>query len=149
MSSHSEAQVKRAVWLGLGAVVGAVAAAIALLLAYFFIASPVRRLESASGLDLPPNVHLAWERDQRDQFLGQGFTLRAFSAPSEVARAWVAGCPRGFSSMRLDESGIWAKLQEQGLEGGLPACVKKSESATHQEVVVIASEQIFHMSLDR
>lgn len=51
--------------------------------------------------------------------------------------------------MRIDESGIWAKLQEQGLEGGLPACVKKSESATHQEVVAIAGEQIFHLSVDR
>jgi hypothetical protein len=141
--------MKRAVWLGLGAVVGAVAAAIALVLAYFLITSPVRRLESASGLDLPPNVRLVWERDQRDQFLGQGYTLRAFSAPSEAARAWIADCPGSFSSIRLGESGIWAKLQEQGLEEGLPACVKKSESATHQEVVVIASEQIFHMSLDR
>ncbi|MGH7429943.1 MAG: hypothetical protein ACREJ4_16530 [Candidatus Methylomirabilaceae bacterium] len=141
--------MKRALWLGLGAAVGAVAAAIVLVLAYFTIASPVRRLETASGLDLPSNVRLAWERDQRDQFLGQGFTLRAFNAPSEAARAWVADCPRRFSSMRLDQSGIWTKLQEQGLEGGSPACVKKSESATHQEVVVIASERIFHMSLDR
>lgn len=141
--------MKRAAWLGLGAIVGALAAVITVVLIYFLIASPVRRLERASGLELPSNVRLAWERDQRDQFLGQGFTLRAFSAPSEAARAWVAGCPRSFSSMRLDESGIWAKLQEQGLEGGSPACVKRSESATHQEVVVIASEQIFHMSLDR
>lgn len=141
--------MKPAVWLGLGAVVGAVAASTALVLAYVLIASPVRRLEGASDLELPPNVRLAWERDQHDQFLGQGFTLRAFSAPSEAAREWVANCPRTFSSMRLDESGIWTKLQERGLEGDSPACVKKSESATHQEVVVIASEQIFHMSLDR
>lgn len=149
MSSHSGGQIGRVGWLGLGAVVGAVAAAIALVLAYSLIASPMRRLESASGLDFPSEVRLAWERDQRDQFLGQGFTLRAFRAPSEAARAWVAECPRNFSSMRLDESGIWSQLQEQGLEGGLPACVKRSESATHQEVVVIASEQIFHMSVDR
>jgi hypothetical protein len=141
--------MKRAVWLGLGAVVGAVAAPIALVLAYALIASPVRRLEGASGLELPPKVRLAWERDQHDQFPSQGFTLRAFSAPSEVAREWVENCPLTFSSMRLDESGIWSELQEQGLEGGSPACVKKSKSATHQEVVVIASEQIFHMSLDR
>jgi hypothetical protein len=141
--------MKRVVWLGLGAVVGAVAAAITVVFAYFLIASPMRRLESASGLELPTNVRLAWERDQRDQFLGQGFTLRAFRVPSDAARAWVADCPRNFASMRLDESGIWSKLQEQGLEGDLPACVKKSESTTHQEVVVIASEQIFHMSVDR
>lgn len=136
-------------WLGLGVAIGAVVAVISYVLAYFLIASPGRQLESASGLDLPPNVRLVWEQDQRSQFLGQGFTLRAFSAPSEAARAWVAECPRDFLSMRLDESGIWAKLQEQGLEGGLPACVKKSESATHQEVVVIASEQIFYLSMDR
>jgi len=141
--------MKRAAWLALGAVVGAVAASIALVVAYFLIASPVRRLESASGLELSTNVRLSWESDQRDQFLGQGFTLRAFSVPPRVARAWVAECPRGFSSVRLDESGIWTKLQQQGLEGGLPACVKKSESTTHQEVVVIAGEQIFHMSVDR
>jgi hypothetical protein len=141
--------MKRASLLGLGAIGGAVAATITLVLAYILIASPVLRLESASGLELPPHVRLAWERDQRDQFLGQGFTLRAFSAPSDALGAWVADCPRSFLATRLDESGIWSKLQEQGLEGDLPACVKKSESGTHQEVVVIASERIFHMLLDR
>jgi hypothetical protein len=141
--------MKRTVWLGLGAIIGSLVAVIIVLSAFFLIASPARRLETASGLELPSNVRLVWELDQRDHFFGQGFTLRAFSAPSETARVWVAGCPRGFSSMRLDESEIWAKLREQGLEGDSRACVKTSESATHQEVVVIAGEHIFHMSLDR
>jgi len=141
--------MKRVGWFALGAAAGATLTAVALVVAYFLVASPIRRLERASGLDLPPTVRVLWERDQRDQFFGQGFTLRAFTAPTEVASAWVADCPRSFSSRRLDESGIWLKLQEHGLEGASPACVMKSESTNHEEIVVIASGQIFHMAIDR
>jgi hypothetical protein len=139
----------RLAWLALGAVGGAIMTTLTLTVVYFFVASPLRRLERASGLELPPAVRLVWERDQRDQFLGQGFTLRAFSAPADAASAWAADCPDSYTAKRLDASEIWSKLREQDLAAASPACVKKSESTNHEEIVVIASGQIFHMAIDR
>ena len=141
--------MRNIVWLGLGAIIGAVAATITLVVAYFFFASPVRRLESVSGLELPPRARLSWERHERSGFLGQGFTLHAISVPKETAKIWLADCPLSFSSARLDESGIWSKIKERGVEGSTLACVMSIESATRQEVVVVSTEQIFHLSLDR
>lgn len=141
--------MSRLAWIGVGATGVSMLVAIVFTISYIVIKSPTGRLQSVSGLDLPSTVRFVWERTEREQFLGQGFTLHAFNAPSKLTARWLADCPMGFSSEQLEASGIWSKLQEQGLDGQTQACVMRKESTYHVDTIVISTGQIFHMALDR
>lgn len=135
--------------LALGTASGFFGAIVLVTFMYYWIFSPERELRQASGLVLPSTARLVWERDEHGVFLGQGFTLRVFSISAGTGHSPTITCPQDFSQMRLDESGIWSKLEGLGLDGMAPACVLRSESPSRQDVVVVLSDQVFHLSIDR
>lgn len=131
--------------IGMLAIVGAGLAALALLL---WLRSPLLLLEHYAGFDLPSGIRFTMETTSRDQFFGQGFTFRVFSAPPDSAAQWKTSCPTGFLSKRLDQTSIWLRIVEWDQDASAPACERELESATNQEIIVISGEWIYHMSID-
>lgn len=134
-------------------VFGAIAGSVAMLLGgatlLMWLDSPIRQLNQAAGLDLGLPVRFVYQRDERDQFLGQGFTLRVFDVASDAGKGFGARCPANFTAERLEASEIWSRLSGLGMDGSTPVCVRDTEETNRQDIVAVSRDRVFHMRVDR
>jgi len=132
-----------------GAITGSVVALLGGTAVVLWLQSPTRQLKQAAGLDLGIPVRLAFERDEHDQFLGQGFTLRIFDVAAGGDTGFGVRCPATFSAQRLEASEMWSRLSGLGIRGSTPVCIKDIEETNRQDIVAVSRDRVLHMRIDR
>ena len=133
----------------LGAITGSVVTLLGATTLILWLDSPTRQLRQAAGVDLGMLLRFAYQREERDQFLGQGSTLRIFYVASDGGKGFGIGCPASFVAERLETSEIWSRVKGLGLDGATDACVKVTEEKNREDIVAVSRDRVFHLRIDR
>src|SRR5437773_6538264 len=115
----------RLFWIAVGFLAGVIISGVSAVVVYLWLLSPVHIVERIVGWNVPSDVRLISQRDERDGFFGQGSTLTIFLVPGEYSDQILRACPRRFKHGTIEQSGIQEK--DSGIPGGAPACFLSKE----------------------